>query len=422
MTMALDVGLLRRIQSWKRVASGARQVARFAAYTGQRFVQDQCPRQAAGLGYISLMSLVPLLAIGLGVLAAFPAFETIRADLQSQIFGNFLPSAGSAVTEQLTSFVDNASKATGPGVLAFALTAVLLLNNIDAALNVIWRVPEPRPIALRVLVYWALLTLGPLLLGSSLSLSSYAFAVVQYSGIESYTGSLVQFSRLISIALATFGFGVIYFIVPNRPVAIGNALLGGLVAAVLLEALKASFGLYLTHFPSYQAIYGALAAVPIFLLWMYLFWIVVLFGAVVAAALPEWRTAQARGRHAVGPGERLALALALLERLREASLVGGAVKERQLIRGLPATPAEIDASLRGLRRAGIVERSLGGRWLLARDLGTLTLANLTEAMTLELQPGDGWPAGAERAVNELAGAGQAQLKTSVEALLARVKD
>ena len=312
MAFALDASFLRRFESWKRFAISGRQIARFTAYTAQRFSRDHCPRQAAGLGYISLLSMVPLMAIALGLLSAFPAFGDIREQMQTLIFDNFMPAAGSAVTDQLTEFVENASKATGPGVLAFALTAVLLLNNIDAALNAIWRVPEPRPLALRVLVYWAMLTLGPLLLGSSLSLSSYAFAVAQYSGIDAYGGLLVQFSRLISVILAAIGFGLIYFVVPNRPVSMLFALLGGLVAAVLFECLKAGFGLYLSHFPSYQAIYGALATVPIFLLWMYLFWVVVLVGAEVAAAAPEWRGSAgagtsgsgARGAAGLMPGSR----------------------------------------------------------------------------------------------------------------------
>lgn len=416
--MALDSQFLRRFESWKRILISGRQLIRFVGYTARRFGEDSCARQAAGLGYISLLSIVPLLAVGLGLLSAFPAFDDIRLELQVMIFQNFVPASGSEVTEHLTSFVENASKATGPGVLAFALTAVLLLNNIEAALNMIWRVRERRPVALRILVYWTMLTLGPLLLGASLSFSGYVFAVVEYSGIGDYTKGYVQFARLISVALATFGFAVIYFVVPNRPVPILFALIGGLVAGVLLELLKAGFGLYLHHFPSYQAIYGALAAVPIFLLWMYLFWAAVLLGAEVAASAPEWRAAQARGRHAAGPGDRLSLALALIERLAAARRDGAAVKERSLRHGLPATPAEIDMALLDLRRARIAERSSRGRWLLSRDLSTVPLSELTEALSIDLDPGEGWSATAARAAGQLADASRDHLETDVASWLA----
>lgn len=406
-----------RTRAWLRVAPRAQDVWRFLLYTGRRFVADGCLQKAAGLGYVSLLSLVPLLAIALGVLSAFPAFASIRGEIQTLIFENFIPETGAAVTGHLTGFIENASKATGPGVLAFGIIAVLLLNNIDTALNEIWRVPDPRSLALRFLVYWALLSLGPLFLGASLSVSSYAFAVVQYSGIEAYTSWLLDFARVISIGLATLGFALLYYVVPNRPVHPGHALLGGLVAGLLLELLKAGFGAYVRSFTSYEAIYGALAAVPVFLLWMYLSWVVVLLGAEVAAALPEWRTALARERPAITPGEQLALALALLGRLHGASQKGGALKERSLVRGLPATPTEIDQMLRRLRRAGLAERSFRGRWLLARDLGGLPLGALTEQIGLDLAPGDGWPAPAEQTVAGLVAASQVCLDRDVASLL-----
>ena len=422
MAITLDQRLVRRFEAWRDPAAKAALLGRFVGYAMKRFMADGCPRQAAGLGYISLLSIVPLLAIALGLLSAFPAFESIRVELQSMIFTNFLPGTSSEITEQLTFFVDNASKATGPGTIGFAITAVLLLNNINDALNTIWRVPEPRPIALRLLVYWALLTLGPLLLGSSISLSSYAFAMVEWSGIESYAGALVELSRVISVVLSTFGFALLYFVVPNRGVRVRHALLGGFVAALLFEVLKSGFGIYLRSFGSYQVIYGALSAVPVFLLWMYLFWAVVLLGAVTAAALPEWRAAVSRGRHAVGPGEQLALALALLARLRKTARHGGAMRERHLVRDLPATPAEIDTTLRKLRRAGIVERSIGSRWVLARDLTTLQLGQLAERLTLDLDPGKGWPGEALTAIAGLLEAGRPQLERSLEELLAEAED
>ena len=408
---------IRRWQLWLQLVFRAGRIGRFAVYTAKRFAADGCPLKAAGLGYVSLLSIVPLLAIALGVLSAFPAFEAVREDIQALIFSNLLPETGAAADAQLRFFIDNASKATGPGVLAFAVTAVMLLNNINGALNEIWRVPDPRPLALRFLVYWALLSLGPLLLGSSVSLSSYAFAMVEYAGFEAYTGSLIGLSRLISIALATLGFALIYFVVPNRAVRLGHAFFGGLVAAVLFEVLKAFFGAYVRGFTSYQTIYGAMAAVPVFLIWMYLAWIVVLIGAEIAAALPEWRAAQARGRQIAGPGERLALALGLIGRLYTASQSGGATKGRALVQGLPATPAEIDGTLRLLRNAGVVERSSRGRWVLAWDLTALTLGELATMLHLGLDPGEGWPKPAEQAAAGLAAAGQEQLDRSVAELL-----
>ncbi len=402
---------------WMRRYLRADRIGSFCRYTAKRFLADDCLRQAAGLSYVSLLAIVPLLAIGLAVLAAFPAFDAVRLDLQAMVFENFLPSTSAQVNDYIRDFLDNASKASGPGVLALAVTALLLLSNINDAFNSIWRVPSSRPIALRFLVYWALLTLGPLMVGSSLSLSSYAFAVVQLSDLESYTGWILPFSRLIAVCLAGLGLAMMFFVVPNRPVHFLHALTGGLVASVLFETLKALFGVYLTHFPSYQAIYGALSTIPIFLLWMYLSWAVVLFGAEVTASLPEWRAAQARGRNAATPGDQLALALGILTRLRKMSHSGGSIAERALVRGLPATPAEIDLSLGKLRDGGIVERTPGSRWVLAKDLTRTRLRELLSLLNLELDPGSGWPPAAARTVHALASASEAKLALSLEQLL-----
>ncbi len=419
MAITLDSRLTKHVEALRTPAARLADMGHFIGYTAKRFAEDRCPLQAAGLGYVSLLAIVPLLAIALGVLSAFPAFDDVRTELQALVFENFLPEAGNEVADQLAFFLRNASRATGAGVIAFAVTAVLLLNNISDSFNVIWRVSEPRPLVFRFLVYWMLLTLGPLLLGSSISLSSYAFTVVEYSGITAYTPPLVDFSRVISVILSTLGFALLYYVVPNRTIRPLHALLGGLVAAMLAEVLKYLFGIYLRSFPTYQAIYGALSAVPVFLLWMYLYWAMVLVGAEVAAALPEWRAARARGHHVAAPGEQLALALAILARLREANLRGGTLRERRLVRDLPATPAEIDDTLRMLRKAQIVERSGGSRWLLSRDLETVTLGKMSEAIGLGLDPGQGWPGAAEAAVHGLAEAGAHQLDRTLEELLAQ---
>ena len=173
---------------------------------------------------------------------------------------------------------------------------------------------------------------------------------------------------------------------------------------MLLDLLKRGFGIYLAHFPSYEVVYVALAAVPVFLVWLYLAWIAALFGAEIAAAMPEWRAAQARGSVEAGPGARLALALSLLARLKAASRRGAKPKERSLAAGLPAMPGEIDETLRRLRRAGYTARVLGGRWVLARDLDAVTLGELAAVLHLGLAPGVDWEPAAQRAAEGLAGA------------------
>lgn len=390
------------------------------SYSGRRFLSDGGLRTAAALSYSSLLALVPLLAVGLAIMSGFDAFERVRLDLQLLLFESFMPDAGTAISDQFATFLDNARHMTGVGVVGLAFVAVFLLNTITGGLNHIWRVSEPRPLVLRFLVYWALLTLGPLLLGASLSLSGYAFAVVQWSGVEDYTPPFLS-ARVLPVLLSVLGFALMFLVVPNRAVSIKHALAGAVVAALLMEALKAGFGLYLRHFPTYQLIYGALAAIPIFLLWMYLSWAVVLFGAEVAASLPEWPAAGQRRRRGGEPGAELALALSLLVRLRSATREGRVLREKALARGLPATLEELDHVLRALRRARFVART-GGRWLLSRDLSTVTLDDLVRALGLSLNPGDDWPAPVPAVLGELAATGADFRGRDLAALLQKPPD
>ena len=376
---------------------------RFFAYSTRRFWRDECPQVAAALSYSSLLSVVPLLAIFLGLLSAFPAFEELRITVQEFIFDTAIPEVGIEVSDYLAGFVENASKMTGFGLLALGVTAVLLLSTITTAFNSIWRVQEPRSLVLRLLVYWAVLTLGPILLGASLSLSTYGFALAGWAGVQEY-GSNFGMTQLLPFALAAGAFTVLYMLVPARSVRFRHALAGALVAAFLFELLKRGFGFYLAHFPSYQAVYGALAAIPIFLIWMYLSWAVVLFGAEIAASFREWRVHDRLGHVAVGPGARLALALAILSRLRSASRGGVIMREAALFRDLPADFEQIGYVLRNLRRNGYVVRS-GFRWVLSQDLTTVTLRDLMRCLKITFEPGSGWPEPVKQAVTLLSDAG-----------------
>jgi len=409
---------VQRLRAWIRLVLDLGRWLRFFGYAARRFAADGGPQQAAGLSYVSLLAIVPLFAIGLAVLAGFPAFESLRADLHRVLLQNLLPDVGLEVSDKLGAFIDNASSMTLPGLVGLGVTALLLLVNVTASLNDIWRVAEPRPLAFRLAVYWALLTLGPALIGASLSLSGYIFAAAEWFGFDAKAlGGTPALARLMALGFSVLGFTLLFLLVPNRAVRLSHALTGGLTAGALFEGLKYVFGAYLYYFPSYQVVYGALAAIPIFLVWMYLSWAVTLFGAEVAAALPEWRATVARGSHTVGPGARLALALSILARLRAAHRSGGRPRQRALVMGLPATPGEIDETLQRLRRAEWIARSLAGRWVLARDLDTVDLAALAEVLNLGLAPGEGWMPAAQSAIDGLAAASAPVLESDLEALL-----
>ncbi|HLB80798.1 MAG TPA: YihY family inner membrane protein [Dongiaceae bacterium] len=277
-------------QDGKRLTAAAG----FVGFAWRRFVDDRCLHSAAALSYSSLLAIVPLFAISLSILSAFPFFAALRAEAESLLVGNLMPHATEAVAAGLTTFIEQARSLTGLGLIGLAVTALMLLATIDGAFNTIWRVTKRRPLAARLMAYWAILTLGPLLFGVALSLSGVIYATGESLGGGAFTGPARWLAPAAPLVLQAIGFGLLYLIVPDRAVARRDAAIGGLVAALLFEALKRGFALYLLYAPAYETIYGALAAIPIFLVWMYASWAVTLFGAQVAAALPEWREARRR--------------------------------------------------------------------------------------------------------------------------------
>lgn len=395
-----------------RVAGAGRRVGDFLGFLLRRSLRDNLIDLAAGLSYTTLLALVPMLAIALSVLAAFPAFDEARTSLRGAVF-EILPAEQAAeADQQIQSFLENASNLTAPGIVGLSVIALLLLSNINGALGHIWRITQPRPLASRFLVYWALLTMGPLLIGASFTVSSYAFTLA-----ESIGNQVFAFSRLISILLAAVGFTLVYFVVPNRTVALRDAVVGGGLAAVLLEGLKALFGLYISNFSSYALVYGALAAIPIFLLWMYAFWVIVLLGAEIAAGLPEWRVTSRRDSSSERIATRLALALSVLCRLEEAYRDGRPVRRARLLRSLPATPAELDDCLSRLKRAHLIQRSDGDRLLLARDLDQVDLDGLLEVLGLRFHASIAWPEAPRRVIEALDRSLERYRRASVASLL-----
>jgi membrane protein len=362
----------------------AQQSPGFTRYVLQRATVDSCPSIAAALGYNSLLAVVPLLAIGLAMFAAFPAFASIRQDLLATLFNNLAPAIGVTVQDYLQTFIRNAGKTTGAGVIALGVTAILLINTIQTAFDRIWGTHEARATFKRLLIYWALLTLGPILFGASFSISGYVFAKVQSVGVYGLSSGFRIVSGIMPFFLEATGFAVFYRIIPSRYVRLGDAVTGAFVAALLFEFLKRGFGLYLEYFPTYQAVYGALATVPVLLLWTYLAWLIVLFGAEIVAALPEWRS----GRRIVGGDIRrsdsFALAIDILAALRQSAGHGGGLKLYQLQNQMKADPGRLFAIVDNLRQAKVVTRGDDDRWHLSRDLRQLSLFDLCRQLGLIL--------------------------------------
>lgn len=379
----------RRLARARRIAHQARGAAQsFAPYLWQRFQADGCTAIAASLSYTSLLSMVPMLAIGLALFAAFPAFASLRGDLINVLANNLAPDLADVATTYLQGFVDKAGQTSAVGVVGIIVTALLLINNIQVAFDRVWGVTSQRSRLHRFPIYWVLLTLGPLLFGASLSITTYVFSMAGSADFYGVSTGMKILTGFLPFLFETVGFSLFYRLMPTRPVRLRDAIAGAAVAALLFEVLKGSFGLYLRHFGGYQVIYGALATIPIFLVWTYLVWVTVLIGAEVAAALPEWRS----GRRVVGAMARrsdlLSLALGTLAELARSQQHGGGQRIEQLIVALAADPGRMLAVLDQMKVARLVARSDNNRWILARDLESYTLYDLCRDLGLALGDAD----------------------------------
>lgn len=352
----------------------------FLAYTAKRFLGDQCTVRAAGLTYTSLLALVPLLAISFAIFSAFPAFDDMQVIVQGYIFENFVPQVGETVLQYLDGFTKQTGKLTAVGIVFLVATSVMLLLSITNVFDAIWRSAGERTLIGRLLVYWAVLTLSPLLLGASISISGYLFTAARASGVEQLTGPLSNFTVLLPLLFQFGGFTVLYIVMPNAPVRVRDALIGGFTAALLFEILKKLFGLYITTFPTYETIYGALATIPIFLIWIYISWLLVLFGAELTAAIPEWRRGErdASANDAQDGTARVGTALSLLFCLSIAARKGTALSSTQLAGQARQSAALANGVLRQLEARNYVVHNRRNEWLLTRDLDAVSLHELAK--------------------------------------------
>jgi membrane protein len=391
----------------------------FLRYLLARFQSDGCTTAAAALGYTSLLAIVPMLTIALAMFAAFPFFAEMRGSMIQSLFNNLAPSLGATVNTYLNTFTDNAEKATGAGIVGLAVTAILLIHTIQSAFDRIFGSTSRRTQWNRFPIYWALITLGPILFGVSFSISTYFFRLGAEADFYGVSTGVQIIGNILPFVLEAMGFALFYWLIPTRPVLLVDATWGGLAAAFMFEAVKRLFGLYLIYVPTYQALYGAIAAIPIFMVWMYVAWVITLVGAEITAALPEWRAGRRSFVAHHRRGDQLSLSLAALILLRQARSHGVGVRTQDFVKELRADPMQMHALLELLQRANVIAHSDRGRWVLTRDLTAMTMHYLCRVLGISLAGGEsGSVPRVGPLIDRLDKEEQAMLGQSVEAALA----
>lgn len=250
-----------------------------------RFQQNKLSQAAGYLTYSTMLALVPLVMVVFSVFSAFPVFNEVTGELKGFIFDNFAPQASDMVGQYIDEFVSNSKQMSAVGVISLVVVALMLINSIDRTLNSIWHDTTIRPLVFSFAIYWLILTLGPLLIGASIGVSSYIATMLNENISLPFGLKLLSF---VPFFLTWLIFTLIYSVVPNKKVKITHSAIGALVAAVFFTLGKQAFLWYVTNFPSYQLIYGAMATLPIMLLWIQLSWVVILIGAQLASVLADY--------------------------------------------------------------------------------------------------------------------------------------
>lgn len=352
----------------------------FMRFIAARFGQDRCAQVASSLTFATLLSLVPLLTIALTLFSAFPVFESYSSQLKVFLVNNLMPDmASKVITRYMQQFTDSAMRLTALGIGVLAVTAMWLLLTIEQAFNAIWRVAHPRPLLKRLVAHWAVLTLAPLLVGASLALTSWLVGLsMGYARHVPVFG--VGILKLLPVLLTWLAFTLLFRLVPNRYVPRRHAMTGALVAAVAFEAMNHAFGYYVSHFPTYKLVYGAFASVPVFLLWIYLSWLAILSGAVIAASLSYWRTPVEKH---LSPAAKLLDALRVLRVMEDGLREGKVNSLPELSRSLHLSYDSLEDILVKLAGADMVRRVEGEGWLMMRDARHIRTAELLRLFVLD---------------------------------------
>ncbi len=400
--------------------SNMQRVRRLAAHVWRHFKQDRCFEEAASLGYTSLLAIVPLLAVVFGVASAFPVFERWTVELQSFIFENFIPASGEQIQSYINGFLGSVSRLTLPGTFFLILTALLLMMRIEKAFNRIWRVPVARGLVNRIVMYWAVLTLGPMALGAATALS----AQPTFEALGFANGNSGVLRSIGIFVLPWAAFTLIFQLVPNRRVKLLHAVIGALLSAILFSLAKTGFVIFVSK-ASFNVIYGTLAAIPIFLFWLYLVWIVVLLGASLAASLTTFSDRRSDWRW---PWEwEFLLAYRLVGHLWEAQKDGRTLSQHDLLRVEKGVQESLLQRLLGqFLEVGIVTRDQQDNWLLSRDLDHFSLLDLYRAghfhlplgQDLDLPTQSTW----DRAFLDATGPGGLAMDRSLKSLYAAEND
>ena len=397
-----------------RVWAKAIRMQRFLAYVARSYWHHEGAKGAAYLTFTSLFAVVPVMTVTYAILALIPQLKGVGLEIQQYMFRHFVPSSSHQLEQYFAGFAEQAANLTGIGLVMLVVTSVMMLRHIEAAFNRIWHVTESRKGMSGLLMYWAFLSIGPLLMGVAFAIPSYAASQTFLSNLTGETYGSELFVRVLPLIMSACAFSLAYVAIPNTVVPLRHGVAGGVLAALCFEAARRLLASFVGHFPSYQLIYGAFAAVPLFLLWIYISWSILLLGAEFVQALTNYRVSLRRPYSALGQ------VMDVLHLLYSYQQKGHSCSESALLTELPGLSLDDwETYKQTLQQNHLIASTERGDMMLSRSLQHLTLFGLFAMLhpqALELKTSDhvAW----QRALQERFDAGIAELSSHWDVPLA----
>jgi membrane protein len=356
---------------------------RFLYRLMRRFVADQCIQRASALAYASLLAIVPLVALGMSVFTSFHAFDAAASRVRDMLLNNLLPTSHEIVQSYLGSIADKATALSIFGIIGLLVTSTALLNTVEEAFNHVWRITRARSLMSKFMAFWATLTLAPIMIGASITITSYVAALPLLTHVSEGAALLSRLPFVLPWMMSSLALAILYMVLPNTRVPFRFAIVGGMIAGALFELSKLGFAFYVTHLADYEKLYGALGTLPVFLIWLYLAWVVVLVGSEIVFCLqhPE----QSSKQHSVyaDPGIRKFFSHLILLRAAQTLQRGNALRMDELNVETGVPDNILQEWLDQLCACGLLHhlQDAGGeRWAPARDPDSLSLADIQHAL------------------------------------------
>jgi len=340
-----------------------------------RFIHDRCLQRASALAYANLLAIVPTVILAFSIFTSFQDFDHLAQRIQHHLVTYLVPTSQQIVLDYLANLSGKSTSLSIFGIIGLLITITALLTTMEEAFNDIWRIKKRRTHFSRFITFWALLTLSPLLLGASISITSYFAALPIIHDVTENTSVFQHIPFLIPWVISSLAMTALYISLPNTSVRFRSAAIAGIIAGALFEVSKLGFTFYVTELANYEKLYGTLGTLPIFLIWIYLTWLIVLLGAEINVCLQHPESSPDHKNHATS--NQLFYFHHILYQAAKAFQTGSSIQASDIANDLGCHESDLSAYFQTLQEHHLLQETSkipdpSSHWVLGMDAHHIT--------------------------------------------------